>query len=88
MPLDNALEATALADADDVHKLLAFENIDQNAFASLHRACRPSRLFFDLDRNFAQKFTGGRLCLPKCPRIGLVSLDSFTNSTSPICAAS
>ena len=33
-------------------------------------------------------FTGGRLFLPRCPRIGLVSFDSFTNSTSPSCAAS
>src|SRR5580658_1619960 len=33
-------------------------------------------------------FTGGRLCLAKCPRIALVSFFSFTNSTRPICADS
>ena len=33
-------------------------------------------------------FTGGRLFFAKCPRIGLVSRDSFTNSTRPIWAAS
>src|SRR6185312_1846789 len=32
------------------------------------------------------KRTGGKLFLPRCPRIGLVSLDSFMNSTSPNCA--
>src|SRR5579863_4078852 len=32
-------------------------------------------------------FTGGKLCLPKCPSAGLVNRDSFTNSTRPIWAA-
>src|SRR6202795_1345638 len=35
-----------------------------------------------------RNFTGGRLCLAKCPRIGLVRFFSFTNSTRPICADS
>src|ERR1700685_2923414 len=33
-------------------------------------------------------FTGGRLFFARCPCAGLVSRDSFTNSTRPICAAS
>src|SRR5271167_2645469 len=35
-----------------------------------------------------KNFTGGRLCLEKCPRIAFVSFFSFTNSTRPICADS
>ena len=33
-------------------------------------------------------FTGGKLFFARCPFAGFVSRDSFTNSTSPICAAS
>ena len=33
-------------------------------------------------------FTGGRLFFARCPFAGLVSRDSFTNSTRPIWAAS
>src|SRR5215472_6501468 len=35
-----------------------------------------------------RNFTGGRLFLARCPRSGLESRDSLTNSTSPICADS
>src|SRR5207302_218153 len=35
-----------------------------------------------------RNFTGGRLFLAKCPFIGLVTRDSFTNSTRPSWAAS
>src|SRR6266498_708771 len=33
-------------------------------------------------------FTGGRLFFPRCPRMGFVKRESFTNSTKPICAES
>src|SRR5215831_16105930 len=35
-----------------------------------------------------RNFTEGRLFLARCPRSGFESRDSFTNSTSPICADS
>src|SRR5437868_8174119 len=35
-----------------------------------------------------RNFMGGRLCFAKCPRMGFVTRDSFTNSTKPIWAES
>ena len=88
MPLHHARKPLSLAGSNDIHKLLALEDIHQHAIADFHRAGVVFRRRFHLNRNLAQKFYRRKIVLGKVPRIALVSRDSFTNSTKPICAAS
>ena len=69
MPPDHAGKTAALADADDVHKLLAFKNVDQHPVAGLDRDCLFR--FFDLDRHFAQEFHRRQIVLSQMSLHGL-----------------
>src|ERR1019366_6103301 len=89
MPLDDALKPATLAHSDDVDETLAFENIHQNAVARFQHTLGSLARGVTLPNTTSPtNLTGGRLCLAKCPRMGLVSFFSFTNSTRPICADS
>ena len=88
VPLHHAGKAAALAGADDVDELLAVEDIDQDPVADLYRRVVSRLRIIDFDRHFAHELHRRKIVLAKCPRIGLVSRYSFTNSTRPIWAAS
>ncbi len=90
VPLDHAGEAASLADADDVHVLLALEDVHQDAVADLDRLRRGAVTGpVGGDAHLAQEAApaAGRACSGGRAR-ACVSRDSLTNSTSPICTAS
>src|SRR5579862_1910744 len=57
MPLHYARETPAFADADDIHKALAVENVDQDTLADFQAVGLSAffGLFFDFERNFAEE---------------------------------
>ena len=88
--LHHACKTAALADADDVDKALAFENIDQHALANFQAIGRVVLGgFFDFNRNLADELHRREIVLGQVAahRLGQLRF-SFTNSTRPICAAS
>ncbi len=90
MTVHYARESAALADAEHVDKLFAVEDIDQHAVANLRRfAIAVSRRCRDFNSDFANDASPAADCSwPGDRAQRLFSFDSFTNSTSPICAAS
>ena len=71
MAPDHTRKTAALADADDVHKLLAFENIDQHPVAGLHRAIASSAFSSTSTGTSRMNFTGGRVVLAQVALHGL-----------------
>src|SRR2546422_347081 len=55
MALNHALKSLTLAHADDIDKLLAVKNVDQDPVACLHRTIALGLLFY-FNRNFSDKF--------------------------------
>src|SRR5215470_2466077 len=66
MALDYALKAFAFAYADDVDKLLAIEDFDQDAIASLH-----VRVSVGFDRDFLDELHRRQIVFPEMPAHGL-----------------
>src|SRR5436305_1682767 len=69
MPLDDTLKAFSLADADIVDKLFAFENLDQNSVANLHRASIRA-IAVGLKRHFAHELHWRKIVLRQVPAGG------------------
>src|ERR1700747_538532 len=69
MPLHHARKPTALTDADDIHKALAVENIDEHALANLQAVCLSAffGLFFYFERNFSEELHRWESVLGKVP---------------------
>src|SRR5271170_8216499 len=63
MPPDYSGKTTPLADADDIHKFLAVEDVDQHAIASFYQSAVGFRLFFNLDWHLAHELDRRQIVL-------------------------
>src|SRR6202043_2134074 len=66
MPLYHTLKPLTLADADDVDKPLALENLDQHAVANFHRPIAV-RSALHLEGNFAHELYRRKIVLRQVP---------------------
>jgi hypothetical protein len=64
MAANDAGESATFADAYDVNKLFAIENVYQDALANLQSAVALS-FFLDFDGHLADEFHGRQIVLPK-----------------------
>jgi hypothetical protein len=72
MPPDYAREAASFADADNVDKFLAVENVYQNSIAGFYQAIAVSLgFFFDLNWNLAHELYWRQIVLAQVPASGL-----------------
>src|ERR1051326_3093632 len=84
MALHNTLEATSLADANDVNKFLSIEDIDEHTITSLQCAVAVARsLFFNFNWNLAAELYRRQIVLAQMPlhRLGQARLLHKLNQT-------
>src|SRR5581483_3970755 len=70
MPLYDSLEPLALADSDDVNKLLAIEYFYEHAVANFHRTVTVRRRI-NFQRNFAQELHWRKVALRQVSTLGV-----------------